>query len=339
MEDAPDSRPHRTERILQDYAWNDWGIHHTRHKVEFPLTVDRLVQEVTDAINAVLEGTEKIDPIHASNVAFGGNYHGRKPVRYPHDAGRIGIDVSGAEYLRKGISPEQALRSLGLKLAVALSNVKLPGNETTGRSYSRPVSIYCNTIRQALSASEELLYIRATSQNEEAAQHISVSYIGSGELPQACLKTGQSSKESLSNGHVDPSKGIVLLIQPTDYNSEYMPPGPAIGSVQNIQQIIARAAISAIPVVVLSPRYPGYRDWKASSTLGAASPWILRDFRPPVFTWIYRRKGVSMLQSPTIEGRAWHLFRDGQYYLASTSTTAGKPTKEISKRIDSEFGL
>ncbi|KAL7561096.1 hypothetical protein ACA910_009159, partial [Epithemia clementina (nom. ined.)] len=57
------------------------------------------------------------------------------------------------------------------------------------------------------------------------------------------------------NGRVDPSRGIILVVQPTDWNQEYLPPSPCIGAVSRLQRLAAQAAFFAIPLVVISPRF------------------------------------------------------------------------------------
>eukprot|EP00559_Dactyliosolen_fragilissimus_P007692 CAMPEP_0184859408 /NCGR_PEP_ID=MMETSP0580-20130426/4403_1 /TAXON_ID=1118495 /ORGANISM="Dactyliosolen fragilissimus" /LENGTH=758 /DNA_ID=CAMNT_0027356017 /DNA_START=133 /DNA_END=2406 /DNA_ORIENTATION=- len=120
----------------------------------------------------------------------------------------------------------------------------------------------------------------------------------------------------LANGEVDPKQGLILLIQPTDYNAELSPPSPAIHTLPSLQRLLAQASVEQIPAVMISPRLTeqyaqfddrsttlgvggtsaggGYEQsgYQKSSTYGGIepprgpTPWILRDFIPPVFSWV-----------------------------------------------------
>jgi hypothetical protein len=75
------------------------------------------------------------------------------------------------------------------------------------------------------------------------------------------------SKE-LTEGKVDPRFGIILIVQPTDRNNEAMPPSPSVGTVQSLQKLLARATISRIPAVVISPRLTEQMDGKGIEQSG-----------------------------------------------------------------------
>jgi hypothetical protein len=145
-------------------------------------------------------------------------------------------------------------------------------------------------------------------------------------------------------GDIDPTKGLVLIVQPTDYNAEYSPPGPSVGTVEALQKLCASAAIEHVPTVVLSPRFLANEipysggSWDQSGFQQSAiyggiepprgpTPWVMRDFSPPVFSWVgcalplgrtskFRDtmgepsyySGVSLLQSVMHKGHSWHLF-------------------------------
>jgi hypothetical protein len=47
---------------------------------------------------------------------------------------------------------------------------------------------------------------------------------------------------------------LVLVVQPTDWNNEVNPPSPSVGTVQQLQSLLAKASIARIPAVVVSPR-------------------------------------------------------------------------------------
>jgi hypothetical protein len=186
-------------------------------------------------------------------------------------------------------------------------------------------------------------------------------------------------KARIRQGTVNPARGIVLIVQPTDFNEEYRPPGPSLGTVEALQKLVARATVEEIPTVLLSPRFAtmemGWEQsgYQQSSSYGGVepprgpTPWVMRDFTPPVFSWIGRAielpasdvytytdergyhcryLGISLYQSFMQEGHSWHLFAvkrrssssNLEYeYIASTKSSAGRPTRELLLRVFSEF--
>ena len=167
--------------------------------------------------------------------------------------------------------------------------------------------------------------------------------------------------------------GIVLIVQPTDYNAEYRPPGPAVGAVEALQRLTARSWALGRPTIVVSPRFGSTAVANAmvgSNAVGTHSPpWIVRDFCPPAFSWIAgglsleagerrprwpppgehgrRYLAVNLLQRGPTDG-AWHLFasyapeeeddRQCKYeYLASTACAAGRPTRSALRHLFAEF--
>ncbi len=113
---------------------------------------------------------------------------------------------------------------------------------------------------------------------------------------------------------VHPKHGIILIVQPTDAlwleekaastttttTSTTTPPMvPAVGTVTALQKVMARATLYDLPVVLVSPRLSrltGTRwdqsGYQQSATYGGMepppgpTPWMLRDFIPPVYSWI-----------------------------------------------------
>jgi hypothetical protein len=81
-------------------------------------------------------------------------------------------------------------------------------------------------------------------------------------------------------------RGLILVVQPTDYNDEYAPPGPAVNVWTALQQLVAAAAVEGFSVVCLSPqsRHP-------------PTPWVLRDFVPPVLSWTLRATATPSTSS------------------------------------------
>jgi hypothetical protein len=270
-----------------------------------------------------------------------------------------------------------AIRRVSLILAGKLAQSPWKGYEkadtsdstsTTASSQGRQVAVYFNTIKQALSASHDLQLLKrieqynrgidssSSSSSSTSTSASTTSYydnvrvlcLGQNEgIPQDMREQrGNGSKKiaDLATGGIDPTKGLVLIVQPTDYNAEYRPPGPSLGSVEALQKLCASAAIEHVPTVVLSPRFLANEipysggSWDQSGFQQSAiyggiepprgpTPWVMRDFSPPVFSWVgcalplgrtskFRDamgdptyySGVSLLQSVMHRGHSWHLF-------------------------------
>lgn len=136
------------------------------------------------------------------------------------------------------------------------------------KSKSRPVALFFNTLRQTLLASKELQLLQkiAKLQNREGLyDNIRILCLGQDGIPQDMVKeTPRDTKgkqrrkwggsKQLSEGMVNPKNGMILIVQPTDFNSEANPAAPVIGTVQQLQMLLARASIAHIPAVVISPR-------------------------------------------------------------------------------------
>jgi hypothetical protein len=234
----------------------------------------------------------------------------------------------------------------------------------------RQVAVYFNTIKQALAASHELqLLKRIERHGQTEAQSTTASYydnvrvlcLGQNEgIPKDMRdKQGYGSKKKamaagLATGDIDPTKGLILIVQPTDYNAEYRPPGPSVGTVEALQKLCASAAIEQVPTVVLSPRFLANEipysggSWDQSGFQQSAiyggiepprgpTPWVMRDFSPPVFSWVgcalpigrtskFRDalgepsyySGVSLLQSVMHQGHSWHLFATKEHLPVSS---------------------
>jgi hypothetical protein len=121
---------------------------------------------------------------------------------------------------------------------------------------------------------------------------------------------------NLANGKVDPTKGIILVVQPSDSNNEFKPPTPVFGTLNVLQRLLARSSVHLIPVVVISPRLTesfhnhqqgnvGFDQsgFQQSSTYGGieppkgTTPWLLRDFIPPVYSYVGCAYRLSRQQS------------------------------------------
>jgi hypothetical protein len=270
-----------------------------------------------------------------------------------------------------------AIRRVSLILAGKLSQSPWKGYEkpvtsnstSTTSSEGRQVAVYFNTIKQALAASHELqLLKRIERHGQTEAQYnrgidsssstttsyydnVRVLCLGQNEgIPKDMREqrvVGNKKKPmaaSLATGEIDPQKGLVLIVQPTDYNAEYRPPGPSVGTVEALQKLVASAAIEHVPTVVLSPRFLANEipysggSWDQSGFQQSAiyggiepprgpTPWVMRDFSPPVFSWVgcalplgrtskFRDamgepcyySGVSLVQSVMYQAHSWHLF-------------------------------
>jgi len=421
----------------RDRRWSDWGI---QRKVpppfrrgggdggEFPSTAVAVADAAADAIFGVLRGTQACDPNVVANALEGlGHALGRRPVRRPSDAGRIGIEIDGASELfwsaptasttatgSRKKNDAGALRYTSLILAEKLSKKPLAEGTTdiggpssskspaTGSSEScgRPVAVYFNTIKQALAASRCLKSLKRAAafddgSDEGQARHggdktragrrrrtpyenVTIHCLGQDTCLPDCMKVmppttttekkkkkknkkqpGRQLLSRIANGEVQPERGMVLVVQPTDYNEEYRPPGPAFGSVEALQTLMAQCAAHELPIVVVSPRFSSVevdgtssRGWDQSGYQQAASyggaepphgptPWLMRDFSPPVFCWVgnacplppqlqqqqqehhllhqtrYHQRpagnfryycSLALLQSVLLEGHSWHMF-------------------------------
>jgi len=172
----------------------------------------------------------------------------------------------------------RALRRLSIVLASKLSQMPWNGMENgeiddgegldDGESSTRPIALFFNTIRQALEASNELQLLQKVAKlngQEGLYNNVRILCLGQDEIPNDMANPQNkdingkqrrkwgSSKE-LSEGRVDPARGLVIIVQPTDFNNESTPPSPSIGTVQQLQGLLARASIAQIPAVVMSPR-------------------------------------------------------------------------------------
>ncbi|GFH58792.1 hypothetical protein CTEN210_15268 [Chaetoceros tenuissimus] len=263
-----------------------------------------------------------------------------------------------------------ALRRFSLILASKLSRgiwddfeVDIGGKEPK----SRPVALFFNTIRQALQATNELQKLKrvaALRGHHGVYDDIRILCLGQDSIPKDMHMLKNRNKDvngkdrrkwgaskELSDGKIDPKKGLVLIVQPTDYNNDITPPSPSVSTVQHLQELLATASVAYIPAVTISPRLTEQFDgngieqsgYQVSSTYGGIeppkgpTPWILRDFIPPVFSYVgdaisLTRKPpkpsnddmfndfgrnefemsylsrVTMMQSVLEEGHPWHLY-------------------------------
>jgi len=211
----------------------------------------------------------------------------------------------------------RALRKVALVLASKLSQrpwVGLEDGDVEGmeskRRDNRIVAVFFNTIRQALLASQELKLLQRQSKDHRAYDAIQILCLGHDSLPTELItrpntKKRRNKNKFLQDGTVDPHNGLLLIVQPSDLNAESSHhPSPAIHTLTHLQRILARASVAQLPAIVLSPRLneqqrrqlvTGGMDqsgYQRSSTYGGVeppkgpTPWILRDFIPPVYSWV-----------------------------------------------------
>ena len=329
----------------------------------------------------------------------------------------------------------RALRRLSLVLASQLSmkpwhelEDDCTENENhSSESRSRPIALFFSTIKQALLASKELQLLQKIERiksREKRYENIRILCLGQDEIPKDMTHQGSldsngkrrskwGSSKKLSDGVVDPTRGLVLVVKPTDFNNEVHPAFPLVGAVKELQILLTKASIALIPSVVISPRLTEQFDergieqsgYQRSSTYGGVevssnqimnrsysfnhlnsdifikppkgpTPWILRDFIPPIYSWItyefskrppsplQNNSGfeteisyisrVAMTQSIMSQGHPWNIFvvesvyssRGGStlsskesnyHFIAKTGTKAGRPSRQVILDIISEW--
>jgi hypothetical protein len=161
---------------------------------------------------------------------------------------------------------------------------------------------------------------------------------------------------------VDPTKGILLVVQPTE------------AGIMPLQRLSALATLARLPVVMLSPRMTrevttpwDQSGYQQASAYGGAepptgpTPWLMRDFWPPVYSWIWQndfgythsilhqKQSWDIFDCPvTVRSRRWDGVGGGGddddtttvaccHYLASTVNCAGRPTQDILRKIAQEY--
>jgi hypothetical protein len=305
----------------------DWGVSKEEEITdqEFPYTAVAVIDQAFQAIAGTLYQTKKMEPSIASN-AISRSIFDYRPTRRERDSGRMGVEFDGAQHLFPGnhnMSPERATRRLSLMLAAKISmdsSWEEFENESEEddindirtsplKDTRRPVAVYFNTIKQALMASRELQSLKRAEHGEDCEEglassydHVSIQCLGD-KIPKA-LRRDRSERRrygGLTQGYVNVTHGLILIVQPTDYNNEYRPPGPAVGSIGSFQQLAAQASIEEVATVAISPRFLSNKNhfggwdqsgYQQSSTYGGVeppkgpTPWIMRDFTPPVYCWV-----------------------------------------------------
>jgi len=314
---------------------------------------------------------------------------------------RIGLQIEGLEYLqhppsgssgailrsRHGSRSREyaAMRHLALLLAGKLSSfasVPLPNdsvndnvnNDSSLSSNKKlmPISIYWNTVKQALVASQELLFLKRIEKHQQNTNNPQTSVYDRiqirclmGDHPmippdmllqdQSIHRRGtkqqpsrQQRNHAKNQNQLRRQRGIILVMQPTDYNDLYEPPGPAINVWTALQELVASAAVEDLPVVCVSPRY----------LLDTPAPWVLRDFASPVLSWTVRvdEQPVAVWHSATAsttaktelastgaEDSRWHVFGvNGNDRLRSFPYLAScrdEPTDQKLRHLVNEYNI
>ena len=248
----------------------EWGLVHDGKARRCPMTPFQVANDVFDAIAGTLYKKQKLDPSVASN-ARSNSLYSHRPTRSTSDEGRIGIEIDGAEFLfRSCISPDRAQRIFSLILAAKLSH-DFSWNEFEDKDHKinsfRPVALSFNTIKEALLARREMQILQNdchTEMERNAFNYITIQTLSDG-LPQDLFipKSVKRKHGRLRHLAANPKKGLMLVVQPTDFNQEFDPARPSLNSLNDLQKLTTCALIQQTPVVVISPRFLSYGQSEA----------------------------------------------------------------------------
>lgn len=310
--------------LEEPHSWkSQWGVErHSSHSFPFPTTVSDLTDQIVTIGLAAVTGVQEpqMNPNSVQNALLGDRVTGRRPVRdEARDAGRIGIEIDGPVDI------------LLVALIVAAK---------TSQRHTIPVTLYFDSLDATLQARRMLLRL-CEQQTQRLYRNISIQVLTNVHLPLRRQTYGQATKV----GAVNISKGIVFVVQPT---RNFM---------SNLQRLAAQATVEGIPLILLSPRMTreitspwdqsGYQQASAyggDEPPTGPSPWLMRDFWPPVYSWIFS-ENVGYSHSILHEKQSWDVFechREGRAYkecdyLASTVNCAGRPTQDLLRKIREEF--
>lgn len=324
----------------------EWGLMHDEKTKRCPMTPVQVVNDVFDAVAGTLYDKQKLDPSIASN-ARSTSLFSHRPTRSSSDEGRIGIEIDGAEFLFPSrLSGDRANRIFALILAAKLSH-DFSWSKYENKKYSvdsfRPIALSFNTIKEALLARQEMQILQRDCRTEverNALKHVIIQTLSDGFPKDLCIPKSRKKKKGRLNVSVDAKKGLLVVVQPTDYNQEFDPARPSVNSVNDFQKTISSALIQHTPVVVISPRFLSYGETEApdneiyqngfqqASYYGGKEPprgpqpFILRDFSPPSYCWIgdalsiasdeHYRNNIStrliLTNSVMDEDHPWHIY-------------------------------
>lgn len=365
------------------FLFEQWGVQRSNTVREFPKTIDDVINHASEAIIGEIYGRCPLSQSIASN-AMSRSLFTDRPVRKRCDSGRIGIELSGLRSLFPSdlpMSHSQAMRITGLKLCGKLSmNSSWERFETVGNQHgdplrgrsTRPVAVFFNTRSEALMASCMLQKLKLCDDKYEY-EDVRIHCL-SDSIPND-LRVDTKRRHllgGLSRGTIDARRGICISVQPTDFNAE-----PVVDAIENFQKLAARAAVEQLPLIAISPRFlnSNYADelrrdqsvYQQSAVYGGIeppkgpTPWIMRDFTPPVFCWVgdaiaickpprvdCKLTRIAMWQSAMEEEHKWHSYacrecrEEGKiltdfFYLASTRSSSGRPTKHLLMKLLEEF--
>ena len=185
--------------------------------------------------------------------------------------------------------PKSALRRFAFLLAAKLAsnqswteyenNNNNNNNDNAPSTAFRPVVLMFNSMKETLSASRELQRFKQQQQQEcntevddlTALDYIILQTLSDG-IPTKEIVQKQQRQQILHTkprrkyrtqtnqfDHPDPTKGLLILVQPSDFNHEYDPAIPSVTrTIQTVQSVIALALLQQLPVVLLSPRLVTY---------------------------------------------------------------------------------
>lgn len=320
-DNLPDSRKHRWVELVERDDFEEWGLEkNDKAKGSAPMTATSVVNESFDAIAGTLYDQQKLDPAIASN-AYSRAIFDDRPLRSTSSAGRIGIEIDGAQHLFPDVhrlSRNRATRRVALMLAAKMASSSSWSTYEKGSSITdfRPIVMCFSTLNEALLASREmqsLLRACSSTRQRKAFDHVVIQSL-SDDLPKILLSESEKKYRHLSKLRVSPLRGLVLVVQPTDFNAESTPPAPSLHTLTNFQRMVACAYLQQIPVVALSPRFStdarndpsdcnagNQNSFQRAGYYGgqeppkSPSPWVLRDFFPPSYCWVTTSHSIEGL--------------------------------------------
>ena len=295
----------------QKTEFEKWGVTHldnsnTQH---CPQTIEDVAEASFDCISSTIYNQQKPDPNILMN-SISESVLERRPVGFAYgkdfgrDVGRLGIEIDGARFLLNGEKTPQncravdlegkALRRFSLMLGARLSTSPWEGLEVNdsnvnsfeeGKKKTRPVALFFNTIRQSLLASLELQQMK--KDHSKNYDDIRILCLGRDAIPEKMILRKNKGRKEYKKGGLMPQNGIVIVVQPSDYCAENLPPSPSVGSLSALQSLLAKASTFQIPSIVISPRLSEHcwieqSGYLKSSTYGGVeppkgpTPWILR---------------------------------------------------------------
>jgi len=304
----------------------------------FPSTAEEVAEGAFKSISSVLSGKERPDPAVVSNARR------TSVVDYRPTAGRdrerLGIEIAGARHLMK----ESDTPPLSVPVCDNMGRpVRASVDDVEGRAIRRvslmlgsklckltdetsPILVYFNTIQQTLMASRELSLLKQEEQTS-FYDNIRVLSLEEGlpeDIREECKERIRSKRKAPFTAGADPSEGMVVLVQPSDINTEYRPPANAYGKVMSVQRLLAQASVASFPVVVVSPRLTEQQDavyrretgrtparwnYQETATYGGSepptpllsTPWLSADWAAPIFVWISSALNIAKKNSAAHE--------------------------------------